>query len=200
MIRVPDALSKVADILDRLDDAADDGSSVSLGAVVDAFGARGYGPFLIAPALLVLTPLGAIPAVPSLLAALIVLFSIQMTLGRDQMWLPERVKKWSVSREKVDASTDRLRPIADRLDRWFHGRLEWLTEGPAVRIAATACALLALTVPPLELLPFASAAPMAAIAAFGLALTVKDGALMLVAIVLMVAAVAIGLGFAATPG
>ena len=197
---MPDAPSKVADILDRLDKAADEGSSVSLGSVVNAFGARGYGPFLIAPALLVLTPLGAIPAVPSLLAMLIVLFSVQMTFGRDQMWLPETVKKWSVSREKVAASVDKLRPTADRLDRWFHGRLEWLTEGLAVRIAAAACALLALTVPPLELLPFASAAPMAAIAVFGLALTVKDGALMLAAIGLMIAAVVIGLGFVSTPG
>ena len=75
-----------------------------------------------------------------------------------------------------------------------------MAKGPAVRIAAAGCVALALTVPPLELLPFASAAPMAAIAAFGLAITVKDGALMIAAIVLMFAAVAIGSGFVVTPG
>jgi hypothetical protein len=42
--------------------------------------------------------------------------------------------------------------------------------------------------PPLELLPFASTAPMAAIATFGLALLVRDGVLMLVATCLSVAA------------
>lgn len=36
-------------------------------------------------------------------------------------------------------------------------------------------------VPPLELFPFASSAPMAAIAPIGLALLLRDGALMVVA-------------------
>ena len=152
------------------------------------------------PALLVLTPVGAIPAVPSILAAIIILFAVQRAAGRDHMWLPAFVKQAGTSSERVDASVEKLRPLAERLDRWFHGRLEWVTKGPAVRIAAAGCGALALTVPPLELLPFASAAPMAAIAAFGLAITVKDGALMIAAIVLMLAAVAIGLGFVVTPG
>ena len=54
--------------------------------------------------------------------------------------------------------------------------------------------LLALTVPPLELLPFASSAPMAAIAMFGLALLVHDGALMIAAWLLAGMAVAFGFG------
>ena len=43
-------------------------------------------------------------------------------------------------------------------------------------------------------LPFASSAPMLAIAAFGLALLVRDGLLMIAAALLTAAAVAIGLG------
>ena len=173
---------------------------MTIGSVVDALGSRSYGPFLVAPALLVLTPIGAIPAVPSILAAIIILFAVQIAIGRDHLWLPGFVKKAGASSDRVETSVEKLRPIAKRLDRWFHGRLEWLTRGPAMRIAAAGCIALALTVPPLELLPFASAAPMAAIAAFGLAITIKDGALMIAAVVLMLAAVAIGLGLAATPG
>ena len=197
---MPSAPSKISEILDRLDEAAKDDPKVTIGAALGALGSRSYGPFLIAPALLVLTPVGAIPAVPSLFAAVIILFAVQMALNRDHMWLPGFVKRAGVSRDRVTASTHKLRPVADVLDRWFHGRLEWLTKGPAVRVAALGCIVLALTVPPLELLPFASAAPMAAIAMFGLALTVKDGLVMLVALALMVAAVSIGLGMVATPG
>ena len=47
-----------------------------------------------------------------------------------------------------------------------------------------------MTVPPLEVLPFASSAPMLATAAFGLALLVRDGLLMTIATVL--AGVAVG--------
>lgn len=195
-----DAPSKVSEILDRIDGAAAEGPQVTIGSVVAAFGSRGYGPFLIAPALLAITPVGAIPTVPSILAGLIILFSVQMVIGREHMWLPPFVKRASVASEKVVASTQKLRPVAEILDRWFHGRLEQLTEGPAVRIAAAGCAALALAVPPLELLPLASAAPMAAIATFGLALTVRDGALMVCAMVLMLGAVAVGLGMAISPG
>ena len=65
-----------------------------------------------------------------------------------------------------------------------------LTGGAAVRVAAVACLLLACTVPFLDFVPFASTAPMAAIALFGLALLVHDGVLMVVAFVAAIAAVA----------
>jgi len=57
---------------------------------------------------------------------------------------------------------------------------------------------LALAVPPLELLPLATTAPMAAIAAFGLALMVGDGLVMIVAILLAVVAVGVGTYLAIT--
>src|SRR5690606_36946996 len=60
------------------------------------------------------------------------------------------------------------------------------------RIAAAICILLALTVPPLELVPFATTAPMGAIAAFGLALFVRDGLLMIIAAALSGGAIAVG--------
>ncbi|WP_262984535.1 exopolysaccharide biosynthesis protein [Variovorax beijingensis] len=59
----------------------------------------------------------------------------------------------------------------------------------AVRAAAMACILLACTVPLLEFVPLASTAPMAAIALFGLALLVHDGALMVAAFVAAAAAI-----------
>ena len=87
-----------------------------------------------------------------------------------------------------------MRPAGQRMDRWFHGRLPILTSGPFVRAAAGAIILLALAVPPLELVPLATTAPMAAIAAFGLALVVRDGLLMMAALTVALAAVVIGIG------
>lgn len=63
-----------------------------------------------------------------------------------------------------------------------------------MRTAAVGCIGMAMCVPPLELLPLATTAPMLAIAAFGLALTVRDGVLMIAASALAIAAVAIGTG------
>lgn len=58
--------------------------------------------------------------------------------------------------------------------------------------AAAGAIGLALMVPPLELIPFASSAPMIAITVFGLALLAHDGVLMLLALLLVTGAVAVG--------
>ena len=58
---------------------------------------------------------------------------------------------------------------------------------------AGAILLLCCTVPPLEFLPFASSIPMLAIAVLGLALTVRDGALVLGALVFTGIATSIGI-------
>jgi hypothetical protein len=124
-----------------------------------------------------------------------VVHCLQLQLfGRKHLWLPGFLAARSISAEKACKSTSKLRRLAGWLDRTFHGRLPNFTKGSFVRIAAGLCILLALTVPPLEILPFATTAPMAAIAAFGLALLVRDGLLMIIATVLAVAAVGLGIG------
>ena len=195
-----DGPESVGDILDRLEQIARAEGDVSLGKVVEALGNRSHGPFLLIPALIDISPVGGIPGLPTLLGAIIILVAAQMLLGRKHLWLPGFVTRRSLSPEKTCKTTAKLRGLARFLDRWFHGRMPRLTRGPFVRVAAGLCILLALTVPPLELLPFATTAPMAAIAAFGLALLVRDGLLMIIAMVLAAAAVGIGLGLLASGG
>jgi len=178
----------VCDILDCLDDVAKEHNEVSIGDVLDAIGNRSYGPFILVPALIVVTPIGGIPGVPTFFSAIIALIAVQILFGRDHIWLPGFVRNRSVSADKVEKSSEKLRRIAGFLDKWFHGRMESLTGGPAVKVAALLVIGLCALTPPLELLPFAAAAPMAAIAAFGLALMVRDGLLMLIAIALSLAA------------
>lgn len=188
----------VETILNDLLDTAGDGDDVTVARMREAMGSRSYGPFLLVPALIEMSPIGGIPGVPTVLAATIVLFAAQMLIGRARFWLPGVIDRRSVSADRLAKAVRRMMPVARWLDRWFHGRLRPLTRGAWIRIAAAACILLALTVPPLELLPFASTGPMVAVAMFGLALLVGDGLLMLVGLALSAAAVAIVL-FAALP-
>src|SRR5690606_31710215 len=74
-----------------------------------------------------------------------------------------------------------MRPLARGVDRLLKPRLAWLVESHAVYAVAVVCALVALTMPPLELVPFAATAAGVAIAAFGLALSGRDGLLALLA-------------------
>lgn len=184
----------VVAIIDDLQTRADDCESLTVGDLMEAVGNRSYGPFLMLPALLGITPVGGIPGVPSALAAIIILFAVQMMFGLDHLWLPGFLQKRKLRADQVRQSLDKMRPWAKRMDRWFRGRLDRLTAEPFVQIAAAACVLLALAIPPLELLPFAVAVPSLAIAMFGLALLVSDGILMLAACGVTGLAVAGGVG------
>ncbi len=192
----------VGDVLDRLRElgckAGDD--QAKLGDMLEALGSRAYGPFFIILPLVDISPVGSIPGLPTAMAVVMILLAIQLVLGREHLWLPGFLRRRGMKGERLVKVADKTRPIADRMDRWFHGRLPMLTRGPMVKVAGIAVILLCLTVPPLELLPLASTAPMAAIMAFGIALLVRDGVLMLVACALAIGAVAVGAGLFAARG
>ena len=183
---------KVGEILDCLDQMAEGQDSVSVEDVVGSFGKRTFGPVIMVPALLELSPVGAIPGVPTFLAVTIAILAAQKMFGREHLWLPGWIGHRCVSSDKLRKSTKKLRPIAAFMDRHFHGRLKSLTHAPFSRIAAGMVILLCATVPFLEVLPFASSGPMLAIAMFGLAVLVRDGALMVGALLISVAAFGMG--------
>ena len=188
------------DILDKLRELADRQDKVKIGDVVEAIGKRSFAPFLMVPALIDISPIGAIPGLPTFLALMIAITAMQMLIGRDHLWLPGFIANRSRKSEDVRKAADKLNGIASFLDRHFHGRMPRFTTKFFQRVAAGIIILLTLCVPPLELLPLATTAPMAAIAAFGLALLVHDGLLMLVAMGLSAAAVALGVGLIGTTG
>ncbi|EKE44270.1 exopolysaccharide synthesis exoD [Oceaniovalibus guishaninsula JLT2003] len=188
-----DDVTAVEDILDRLQELGDDSDRASIGDVLGAIGSRGFGPLLFTPALIEISPIGGIPGVPTFLAAIIALVAIQMIVGRDHVWLPGVIERRSVEGGKLRTAADKLRPIGAWMDRHFSHRLTRLTGPGMQRLAAGACLLLCLTVPPLEIVPFASTAPTAAIAAIGLAITARDGLLMLVGFAATAGAVGFGL-------
>ena len=176
-----DTPKNVCGIIDRLTEIGDKNDKVSIGDIVGAFGSRSYGPVFLVPALIGVSPVGGIPGVPTFLAATLLLIAVQLVFGKDHLWLPGVLKNRSVEGEKLANAAEDMEGVARRMDKIFHGRLEMFTGPTAARVAAGVIALLCLAVPPLELLPFAVALPMAVIAAFGIALIVRDGLLMLVA-------------------
>lgn len=162
----------------------------AVGDVVEAFGARAFGPFLIVLPLIEMSPVGGIPGVPSFLALMIGLVAVQLALGRRTLWLPGFIEHRSVKAKRVTSGAPKLRKITRWIDRHTGERWHHLTRAAPREAAAVTIVLLCLTVPPLEFVPFASTAPMAAILAFGVALLAKDGRLMALAFAL--SAVALG--------
>ena len=172
---------KATDIVDAIRDAARDGDCVRVAQIVNHFDRRSIGAFIMVPALVELTPIGGVPGVPTILAVIIALFAAQIALGREDLWLPGFLENRTVSSSKLDGAADRLEPVARWADRHFGRHLVFFVHPPAPQAAAVAILFLCLLVPPLELIPFASSLPAATIAAFGLALVLRDGRVMLAA-------------------
>jgi hypothetical protein len=182
----------VSEVLGELDELSTRGDTVRVADVLDDFGGRSFGPFIMIPALLEITPVGGIPGVPTALALIIALIAVQLLIGRDHVWMPGFIQQRAVGSRKLHKAIHKLRGVGEFLDRHSEGRLERLTEGPAIKLVALAILALCCTVPPLEFIPFASSIPMLAIAILGLALTVRDGALVLGSLVFTVLATTLG--------
>ena len=184
--------TSVGDVLDELDELADKGDQVCVRDVLDDFGRRSFGPFMMIPALIEISPLGGIPGVPTALALFIAVIAAQLVIGREHIWMPEFVQRRSVESGKLHKAVEKLRGLGQWLDEHSQDRLEKLTVGIWLRFAGAVVIALCCTVPPLELLPFASTLPMLAIIMIGLGLTVRDGALLLSALLFAGLAAAIG--------
>ncbi len=181
----PDCLEKVIDEVVALGDG---GSEVSVGDIQETIGQRSFGPFLFVPAIIEISPIGGIPGLPTLLAAIIMLFALQLLFGRRQLWMPGFLARRAVKADKLEKGLNKVRPVVRWLDKVSRQRLPWATSGAFLRVIAVLCVLLACSVPPLELLPFASTAPFSAICLFGLGITTRDGAAIVLGLLVTVGA------------
>lgn len=176
------SLDNLEALLDELREAADvSRGRVTVGDLLERIGTRSFGPLLLLPALISFTPLGGIPGVPTVLAGMVIVIAGQLVVGLHYFWLPGLLLRRSVEPKKLCTSVDLMRRPARWTDRLIRPRLTWLTKEPFVRLAAVLCVLVALTVPPLEIIPFAGTPAWAAIGMFGLGLTARDGILVLIA-------------------
>jgi len=170
--------------------------TISVGDLLNMFGHRSFGPIITLLGLLVvLPPLGGIPGLPAVIGVIILLFSIQILFGADHIWMPSFVEKRSIETSKLKEAEDKVKPWLERIDRMITERIAWATGSVATYLAAVAVSLLAMLMIPLELVPFAVAAPGVAIVLFGLALVAKDGALMLAGFAATAAALTITVMF-----
>lgn len=151
------------------------GSKVSVGDVVAMLGPRSFAPVILAVGLIAVTPIDSIPTLPTTFGIIIFLAAAQMLAGRQSLWLPRLIADRAVNAEKLLKALERLRPYAEKADGWIGVRLIAFTRGPFLIAMAACCALLALTMPFLEVFPLVSTVPSLAFVAFGIAFLMGDG-------------------------
>lgn len=173
-------------LLDFLEDAGHsvDSGHVSVEAMLSAVGSRSFGALLLVPGLLTFSPLSGIVGLPTLCGILVLLIAGQLLVRRKHFWVPQWLLKRSVPRRRFLKALRFMRPGARWVDKLVKPRLTILTHGPATALVAIVCILIALSMPALELVPFANSLSGAALAAIGLGLIARDGMLVVVTVIL----------------
>jgi hypothetical protein len=161
-------------LLDGVEQAGQ-GERISVGDIVARSGRDGIVPVVLLVALAAVTPLSGIPGVSIACGLMIALASAQLLVKADCLWLPGRLRRLSLERARVARNLDRIRPVADWLDRHTHERLRVLFHRPLVYVPETLMLLAGLTMPFLEVIPFSSSAMAAGVALLSLALLTRDG-------------------------
>jgi hypothetical protein len=161
---------------------------ISLGALRDALGDRGFGVLLFIFALPNLVPVN-IPLLSAVLGLPLVLLAAQLTYGRHKPWFPHWLTRQSFSRDGLANILLRSLPYLERAERLLRPRLTVLLSWTGERLIGLAILVLALI---LALpIPFANWLPACAIAIIGLAIVEKDGLAVLAGLAVGVASLAV---------
>lgn len=191
---MPDSADSLSSVLDAVDGttlkqpAVADASAATLGETLAPLGSRAYGPILLLLGLIAVSPLTVAPGATWAVAVLTLLVSLQLLLQRPMPWIPQRALRLPLPRGLMNGFVRSIRPLARFADVFVKPRFQVLAEPPWVAAAAAICIVAALITFPLGLVPFAPFIPGLAICLVGLGLTAKDGLLLILSIVPLLAA------------
>lgn len=165
----------LGELLDAIDPGADT-DSVSLRDILDKIGARSFAPVILVPALLMISPLSAIPGMPTLSGLLIIIISLQWVFARKHLWLPDVLLRRRIKASKVSRAVAWLRKPTRWVDRHSHRRLRVLTTPPLTIVPKVAIVLIAVSWPVLELLPMVTSIGAFAVSLLAFGMMTRDGA------------------------
>lgn len=169
----------LTELVDDLRQRVDAGERISIGLIQRIAGGRAAGPILLLPALVVVSPLSAIPGLPTIVGFNTILVAGQVALGRDHLWLPG----WLTKREVPGKYGSKLLKYLGRLGQVADGIAKpraTAVIGPLTRRAgAGICVVVASIMPVMEIIPFTSTWAAGIIALYALAITARDGFLTL---------------------
>ena len=162
-------------------EANTEGDTVTVRAMLNAVGRRSYGPILLLLGFLALSPLAIVPGATWLVAIITLLIAGQILIGRPYPWVPSRFLKIEFPREALLQGIKMTDPYVCQVDRFLKPRLAFLTSPVFAPFVALICVAAAILTIPLGLVPFGPFLPGLTVFLFGLALTARDGFVLILA-------------------
>lgn len=167
----PDTLRDLLEAL-RPDDGAD---QVSLRQILGHIGDRSFSATILLTGLILVSPLSAIPGLPTAGMVIIVTITAQYLLGRDHLWLPALLLDRSLHRDRMDRAIDFLHGPLGWIDRRTRRRLPFLTHRPLKWMVVLTIMATALPWPILEPLPMVTSIGATAVSLLAIGLVTRDG-------------------------
>lgn len=171
-------IRSLSQLLDDLRGALHDKDSVAVSTILDAFHERGFGALLLILAAPMALPVPVPPGINILLASPLILLTAQQALGAHTLWLPERWKSKTISRDKVEGLISTLIPWFNQLEVLTKPRLQWVTHDRASRFFGLLGLFMALSV--CVPLPLTNTIPSFGIALMAIGTLMRDGVAVLV--------------------
>jgi hypothetical protein len=163
------------DLAALLEDAAGERDAIRLADLVATIGRRAHAILLVLAALLNILPTTVIPGLTAAAGLIVTLAGLQMLIGSEGLWLPRRLRDFSLDREKLSAAVRKAIPWLRRIERVLRPRLTFLVEPPLHRLNALLFVLMGALMIALSWFPFGSFVPSVAVMVLALGVFWKDG-------------------------
>jgi hypothetical protein len=165
---------------------------ISIGEIVSRLGDRAPGLLLVLLALPMCIP--NIPGISTIFGVLILAPAMQLLFAQQQLWLPNRVRAWTVPRTAFTGALLRAAPALRRIEHLIGQRWTMFVLPPAEQLLGLQTVLMALVL--MLPIPGGNWPPGITVVATGLALAQRDGRLALLTVPMAAISVAIAwLGF-----
>lgn len=169
----PAAPERTSEILSRLAEKADK-ETITVGSIVDALYDRSFGVVMILFAL----PNTVIP-IAWILGTPILLFAVQMVMGRQEPWLPEFMRRRAMNQETFSKVVSYAVRYLRKIESALKPRWNFLTTDTMERIIGVYIIFLTLVLM-IPVVPFGNALPAFGISIISAGLLEKDGAAIVV--------------------
>lgn len=158
-----------SEVVEKLGDRR--GERLCLGEVVEAFGERAFGPVMFFFALVNMMPWP--PGGTTLTGAPLLLLSMELAWGRDELWVPAWSERIALKRSTFRRLSRRFLPGLRLMERLSRPRLHFLTGSFGQGLIGLACVFLSVVL----VLPIwgANLLPAVAIGFFSLGVMQRDG-------------------------
>jgi hypothetical protein len=158
---------------------------ISVGEIIDGLGARAFGLAALVFALPSCVPMP--PGVPTVVGFALLIVSIQMVMGRKELWLPRFLSKRTFPRIPLVTALENLQPHLRSVERFARPRLLILTSRSGTVLIGLVILVMALVLI-LPLPPGGNFPPAVACAVLGMGLAERDGVIVLLGMVTSIGA------------